>query len=105
MLYDMIHPHESQSATVRSLFVIGPDKRVKLILVYPMSTGRDFAEVLHALDSPRLADKHPVATPADWQPGQDVIVGLGLTDEQAADEFPGFRTLKPHLRFTAEPAA
>ena len=105
MLYDMIHPHESESATVRSLFVIGPDKRLKLILVYPMSTGRNFAEILRALDSLQLVDKHPVATPADWQPGQDVIVGLGVTDEQAAKEFPGFRTVKPYLRFTTEPAA
>ena len=104
-LYDMIHPNESQTATVRSLFVIGADKRVKLILVYPMSTGRNFAEILRALDSLRLADQHPVATPADWQPGQDVIVGLGVSDEQAAEEFPGYRTIKPYLRFTTEPAA
>ena len=105
VLYDMIHPHESESATVRSLFVIGADKRVKLILVYPMSTGRNFAEILRALDSLQLADRHPVATPADWQPGQDVIVGLGVTDEQAAEEFPGYRTIKPYLRFATEPAA
>ncbi len=105
ILYDMIHPHESESATVRSLFVIGADKRVKLILVYPMSTGRNFAEILRALDSLQLAEHHPIATPADWQPGEDVIVGLGVSDEQAAEEFPGYRTVKPYLRFTTEPAA
>jgi alkyl hydroperoxide reductase subunit AhpC len=104
-LYDMIHPHESQTATVRSLFVIGADKRVKLILVYPMSTGRNFAEILRALDSLQLAEHHPLATPADWKPGEDVIIGLGVSDEQAAEEFPGFRTVKPYLRFTADPAA
>jgi len=104
-LYDMIHPHESQTATVRSLFVIGADKRVKLILVYPMSTGRNFAEILRALDSLQLAEHHPLATPADWKPGEDVIIGLGVSDEQAAREFPGFRTIKPYLRFTTEPAA
>ncbi len=105
VLYDMIHPNESASATVRSLFVIGADKRVKLILVYPMSTGRNFAEILRALDSLQLVDDHPVATPADWQPGEDVIVGLGVSSEQAAVEFPGYRTVKPYLRFTPEPAA
>jgi thioredoxin-dependent peroxiredoxin len=104
-LYDMIHPNESRTATVRSLFVIGPDKRVKLILVYPMSTGRNFAEILRALDSLQLADQHPIATPADWKPGQDVIIGLGVSDEEAAEEFPGYRTVRPYLRFTAEPAA
>ncbi len=104
-LYDMIHPHESRTATVRSLFVIGADRRVKLILVYPMSTGRNFAEILRALDSLQLAEQHPIATPADWKPGEDVIIGLGVSDEQAAREFPGFRAVKPYLRFTTEPAA
>jgi alkyl hydroperoxide reductase subunit AhpC len=104
-LYDMIHPNESKTATVRSLFVLGADKRVKLILVYPMSTGRNFAEILRALDSLQLAEHHPIATPADWKPGEDVIIGLGVSDEQAAEEFPGFRTVKPYLRFTTEPAA
>jgi len=104
-LYDMIHPHESQTATVRSLFVIGADKRVKLILVYPMSTGRNFVEILRALDSLQLAEHRPIATPADWKPGEDVIIGLGVSDEQAAKDHPGYRTVKPYLRFTTEPAA
>ena len=104
-LYDMIHPHESQTATVRSLFVIGADKRVKLIMVYPMSTGRNFVEILRVLDSLQLADQHPIATPADWKPGEDVIIGLGVSDEQAAEEFPGYRTVRPYLRFTTQPAA
>lgn len=104
-LYDMIHPHESETATVRSLFVIGADKRVKLIMVYPMSTGRNFVEILRVLDSLQLADQHPIATPADWKPGEDVIIGLGVSDEQAAEEFPGYRTVRPYLRFTTQPAA
>ena len=70
-----------------------------------MSTGRNFAEILRALDSLQLAEQHPIATPADWKPGEDVIIGLGVSDEQAAEEFPGYRTVKPYLRFTTEPAA
>lgn len=104
-LYDMIHPNESQSATVRSLFIIGADKRIKLMMIYPMSTGRNFAEILRAIDSLQLADDYPVATPADWQPGQDVIVGLGISDAQATVDFPGYRTVRPYLRYTADPAA
>ena len=103
VLYDMIHPNASVTATVRSLFVIGSDKRIKLILVYPMSTGRSFAEVLRALDSLQLADAYPAATPANWQPGDDVIIGLGVSDEQAGIDFPGYRTVKPYLRLTPSP--
>jgi alkyl hydroperoxide reductase subunit AhpC len=102
--YDMIHPNASGSATVRSVFVIGPDKTIKLILTYPMSTGRNFPEILRALDSLRLTAAHPVATPADWQPGEDVIIGLGVTDDKAAEQFPGYRTVKPYLRMTPEPS-
>jgi alkyl hydroperoxide reductase subunit AhpC len=102
--YDMIHPKASQTATVRSVFVIGADKTIKLILTYPMSTGRNFAEILRALDSLQLAATHPVATPADCQPGDDVIIGLAVDDEQAEKKFPGYRTITSYLRLTASPA-
>jgi alkyl hydroperoxide reductase subunit AhpC len=102
-LYDMIHPNASEAATVRSVFVIAPDKTVQLILTYPMSTGRNFAEILRAIDSLQLTAAQPVATPADWQPGQDVIIGLGVSDDEAAARFPGYRALKPYLRLTEAP--
>jgi alkyl hydroperoxide reductase subunit AhpC len=102
--YDMIHPNASGSATVRSVFVIGADKTIKLILTYPMSTGRNFPEILRALDSLQLTEVHPVATPADWQPGDDVIIGLSVPDDQAAEQFPGYRTVKPYLRLTPQPS-
>lgn len=102
-LYDMIHPSASAAATVRSVFVIAPDKSIQLILTYPMSTGRNFTEILRAIDSLQLTYGQPVATPADWQPGQDVIIGLGVSDDEATTRFPGYRTLKPYLRLTAQP--
>lgn len=102
-LYDMIHPNASEAATVRSVFVIAPDKTVQLILTYPMSTGRNFAEIVRAIDSLQLTAAQPVATPADWQPGQDVIIGLGVSDDEAAARFPGYRVLKPYLRLTQAP--
>lgn len=102
-LYDMIHPNASAAATVRSVFVIAPDKTVQLILTYPMSTGRNFAEILRAIDSLQLTAAYPVATPADWQPGQDVIIGLGVSDDEAATRFPGYRAVKPYLRLTEHP--
>jgi alkyl hydroperoxide reductase subunit AhpC len=102
-LYDMLHPNASTTATVRSVFVIGPDKTIKLILTYPMSTGRNFLEILRALDSLQLATAHPIATPADWQVGEDVIIGLGVSDEVAHERFPGYRTVKPYLRMTPAP--
>ena len=102
-LYDMIHPGASETATVRTVFVIAPDKTVRLILTYPMSTGRNFDEILRAIDSLRLTDVHPVATPADWRPGEDVIIGLGLDQDEAAERFPDHRAVRPYLRFTADP--
>lgn len=102
-LYDMIHPNASAAATVRSVFVIAPDKTVRLILTYPMSTGRNFAEILRAIDSLQLTAAQSVATPADWQPGEDVIIGLGVSDDEAATRFPGYRTVKPYLRLTEQP--
>ena len=112
-LYDML-PDEAgdtcegrtaaDNATVRTVFIIGPDKKVKLMLSYPMSTGRNFSEILRALDSIQLTAKHNVATPVNWQNGQDVIIPLAVSDEQAKAKFPGgWKTLKPYLRVVAQP--
>ena len=103
-LYDMIHPNASETATVRSLFVIGPDKKLKLSITYPASTGRNFIEVLRVLDSLQLTAAHGVATPADWQDGQDVIVVPATSTEDAQKKFPkGVKVVKPYLRFTPQP--
>ena len=104
MSYDMIHPNASATATVRSVFVIGPDKKVKLTLTYPASTGRDFREILRVLDSLQLTASHQVATPADWRPGDDVIITTAVSNEEADRRFPGYTTVKPYLRKTAQPA-
>jgi thioredoxin-dependent peroxiredoxin len=94
----------ADNATVRSVFVIGPDKRIKAMLTYPMSTGRNFDEVLRVLDSCQLVAKHNVATPVNWRPGQDVIIPTSVSDEQAKQKFPGgWKTLKPYLRVAAQP--
>jgi alkyl hydroperoxide reductase subunit AhpC len=104
MAYDMIHPNVDDKATVRSVFVIGPDKKVKLTLTYPASTGRNFLEILRVIDSLQLTAKHKVATPADWQQGQDCIVVPAVSDDDAAKLFPkGFRKIKPYLRYTPQP--
>ncbi len=103
-LYDMIHPAASATATVRSLFIIGPDKKVKLMIVYPASTGRNFYEVLRVIDSLQLTANHSVATPADWQQGQDVIVSTAISTEDAVKRFPkGVTEIKPYLRYTPQP--
>lgn len=103
-LYDMIHPNASATATVRSLFVIGPDKTVKLMITYPASTGRNFFEVLRVIDSLQLTSKHSVSTPADWKNGEDVIVGTAISTEDAIKKFPkGVRVVKPYLRYTPVP--
>jgi alkyl hydroperoxide reductase subunit AhpC len=94
----------NDNLTVRNVFVIGPDKRVKLILVYPMATGRNFDEILRVVDSLQLTAKHKVATPADWKPGEDVIISTAVSDEEAKQKFPGFKTLKPYLRMTTQPS-
>jgi len=95
----------ADNATVRSVFVIGPDKKVKATLTYPMSTGRNFDEVLRLLDSCQLSAKHNVATPVNWKPGEDVIIPTSVSDEAAKAKFPnGWKTLKPYLRVTAQPA-
>ena len=93
----------ADNATVRSVFVIGPDKKIKAMLTYPMTTGRNFDEVLRILDSVQLTAKHPVATPVNWKPGQDVIIAGSVSDEDAQKRFPGFRAPKPYLRYTAQP--
>jgi alkyl hydroperoxide reductase subunit AhpC len=102
-LYGMIHPNANDTLTVRSVFVIGPDKKIKLTLTYPASTGRNFDEVLRVLDSLQLTAKHQVATPSDWRPGQDVIITTAVSDEDAARRFPGYTTVKPYLRTTPQP--
>jgi thioredoxin-dependent peroxiredoxin len=112
-LYDML-PEEAHgaaagrtaadNATVRTVFLIGPDKKIKAMLVYPMSSGRNFDEVLRLLDSCQLTAKHPVATPVNWKPGDHVIIPPSLTDAQAKEKFPqGWETLKPYLRVVAQP--
>jgi thioredoxin-dependent peroxiredoxin len=102
-LFDMIHPNASEKATVRSVFIIGPDKKVKLTLTYPASTGRNFQELLRVIDSLQLTAKHSVATPADWTSGQDVIITPAVSNEAAAEKFPGYTTIKPYLRITPQP--
>ena len=96
----------ADNATVRSVFVIGPDKKVKAMLTYPMSTGRNFDEVLRLLDSCQLTAKHSVATPVNWKMGEDVIIPPAVSDEQAKQKFPnGWKTIKPYLRVVAQPPA
>jgi len=112
-LYDML-PAEAgtasegrtaaDNATVRTVFVIGPDKKIKLMLIYPMSSGRNFDEVLRALDSIQLSAKHNVATPVNWKPGQDVIIPTSVSEDQARQKYPGgWKTVKPYLRVVAQP--
>ena len=110
-LYDMIHPEASggprtavDNATIRSVFWIGPDKKIKAMLAYPMSAGRNFDEVLRLLDSLQLNAKHAVATPVNWKPGDDVIIPTSVSDEDARKKYPnGFKTLTPYLRVVAQP--
>ena len=103
-LYDMIHPNALDNMTVRSVFVIGPDKKVKLTLTYPASTGRNFDEILRVIDSLQLTANYSVATPANWQDGDDCIVVPALSDEEATEKFPqGFNAIKPYLRVTPQP--
>ena len=102
--YDMIHPNVDDKATVRSVFVIGPDKKIKLTLTYPASTGRNFLEILRVIDSLQLTANHKVATPADWKQGQDCIVVTAVSDADAEKLFPkGVRKVKPYLRYTPQP--
>lgn len=103
-LYGMIHPNASDTMTVRSVYVVGPDKLVKLMLTYPASTGRDFGEILRVIDSLQLTANHKVATPADWRQGDDVIIVPAVSDEEAKERFPaGWVAKKPYLRLTPQP--
>ena len=104
VLYDMIHPNASETQTVRSLFIIGPDKKIKLIIVYPASTGRNFYEILRVIDSLQLTSNHSVATPADWKQGEDVIIVPAISTADAIEKFPkGVKVIKSYLRYTLQP--
>lgn len=103
-MYGMMHPNASETSTVRSLFIIGPDKKVKLMLTYPASTGRNFQEILRVIDSLQLTSKYSVATPADWKEGEDVVVSLSVKTEDIPGKFPkGYKEIKPYLRMTPQP--
>ena len=103
-LYGMIHPNVSETATVRSLFIISPDKKIKLMIVYPASTGRNFNEVLRVIDSLQITAKHSLTTPADWNQGEDLIVSPSISTEDAIKRFPkGVKVIKPYLRYTPQP--
>lgn len=105
-LYDMIHPNASATATVRSVFLISPDKKVRLTLTYPAATGRNFTEILRVLDSLQLTDEHSIATPVDWNKGDDVIVSPAIPTEEAKTKFPkGVKEVKSYLRYTPDPSA
>ncbi len=104
ILYDMIHPEMAAKTTVRTVFVIDPDKKVKLTLTYPPSTGRNFLEILRVIDSLQLTAYEQVATPADWKEGEDVVILPSVSDDEAKEKFPkGFKTVKPYLRMTPPP--
>ena len=103
-LYDMIHPKADDTLTVRSVYVIAPDKTIKLMITYPASTGRNFKELLRVIDSLQLTAHHKVATPADWKQGEDVVISTSISNEEAKNMFPkGFKEVKPYLRLTPQP--
>lgn len=111
-LYDMLPAEAGEScegrtpadnATVRTVFIIGPDKKIKMMMSYPMSSGRNFDEIVRVLDSLQVCSKHNVATPVNWKPGQDIIIPTSVSDEQAEQKFPGFKKLKPYLRVAPQP--
>jgi thioredoxin-dependent peroxiredoxin len=103
-LYGMIHPNAADTVTVRSVFIVGPDKKIKLTITYPQSTGRNFHEILRVIDSLQLTAKYSVSTPADWENGEDVIIVPAVTDEQAKEKFPkGWKAVRPYLRLTPQP--
>lgn len=100
-LYQMIHPSQSATAAVRSVFIIDPNKKIRLTMTYPMNVGRNFEEILRVIDALQLADKHGIATPADWQPGGQVIIPPSVSNEEASEKFPqGFNEVRPYLRYT-----
>jgi alkyl hydroperoxide reductase subunit AhpC len=104
-LYGMIHPNASDTMTVRSVFIIGPDQKLKLEITYPASTGRNFEEILRVIDSLQLTAQYSVATPVNWKNGEDVIISTAISDDDAATKFPkGFKAVKPYLRYTPQPS-
>lgn len=104
-LYDMIHPNADDTLTVRSVYVIDPAKKIKLMITYPASTGRNFEELLRVIDSLQLTEHHRVATPADWKQGEDVVISPSISSEEAKQLFPkGFKEVKPYLRLTPQPS-
>jgi alkyl hydroperoxide reductase subunit AhpC len=102
--YEMIHPQALETATVRTVFVIGPDNKVKLSLTYPASTGRNWQEILRVIDSLQLTANHSVSTPSDWKPGDKVVIGGNISDEEAKERFGSFEAKKPYLRLTQQPS-
>ena len=102
-LYGMLHPNASDTMTVRSVFVVAPDNKIKLMLTYPASTGRNFKELLRAIDSLQLTSKFSLATPADWKQGEDVIIATSVSDADAAKKFPGYKAVKPYMRVVPSP--
>ena len=103
-LYDMIHPNATEKSTVRSVFVIDPNKKIRLTLTYPPSTGRNFHEILRVIDSLQLTDNYSVATPVDWENGEDVVISPSVTNADADKKFPkGYKEIKPYLRMTPQP--
>lgn len=105
-LYDMIHPNADQTVTVRTVYIIDPNKKVRLTLTYPQTAGRNFDEILRVIDSMQLTDRHKVSTPVNWKQGEDVIIVPAVSDEEAKQRFPkGWKTLKPYLRVTPNPDA
>jgi peroxiredoxin len=104
-LYGMLHPEAADKVPVRSVFIVGPDRKVKLTLTYPPSTGRNFDEILRVIDSLQLTADHSVATPADWKHGEDVVISPSISDEEADEKFTGYRKVKDYLRYTPDPSA
>lgn len=104
-LYDMIHPGEGDTSTVRSVFIIDPDDKIRLSLTYPKSVGRNFDEIVRVIDALQATDRDPIATPADWRPGDRVIVGLGISTDEAKEQFANVDEVKPYLRFADAPSA
>src|SRR5205085_5598959 len=109
-LYDMIHPNATggkrtaaDNMTIRSVFVVGPDKKIKLVLTYPMTTGRNFDEVLRVIDSMQLTAKHKVSTPVNWKPGEDVIISGSVSDDEAKEQFGEWESPKPYIRIVPQP--
>jgi alkyl hydroperoxide reductase subunit AhpC len=103
--YGMLHPEAADKVPVRSVFIIGPDRKIKLTLTYPPSTGRNFDEILRVIDSLQLTEDHSVATPADWKHGEEVVISPSISDDEADEKFTGYRKVKDYLRYTPDPSS